>query len=164
MKVEKLFSGANSGNVVNFPKEDLLNAVNPNGFQLYFLYDAWRMALINSDTKKRIAMKLLATTSDKAGIDVPKNIQIAAQALNDAAKVLNVDPADVKALATTKKNAPIVAAWIGETFDSEDNYVYAGEKENADGKMITWISLSPNAPGENTGIATVEMTSALVGA
>jgi len=157
---KEFLSGVRATNIVNFTKEDIINDVKPNGVQLYFLYDAWRMALVNGTTNERFAMKLLPTTATKAGIDVPKAVQDAAEALNNAAKVLAVTPDNKQAKAAITKNSPVVQAWVTETFDSEDTYVYAGKTE--EGKKF--VVLSPNAPGEATGIQTIAFTSELVAA
>ena len=149
-EIKDFLSGNNSGKIVNFDKNTILETINPDGFQLYFLYDKWRMAVLNADTKMRLAMNI-----DK--LDVPKTVQTAAQALNDASTVLNLTPTDAKALAAVKKNTPVVAAWCAETFDNADHYIYAGITE--EGRKF--CVLSPNAPGANSGIATVAFATQL---
>lgn len=151
--IKDFLSGSSNGKIVNFDKDTVLETIQPTGFQLYFLHDAWRMAVVNADTKMRLAFNI-------SKIDVPKAIQLAATALNDASKVLDVTPNDSKAKAVVIKQSPVVAAWVAECFDDENHYIYAGETE-AGRKFCV---LSPNAPGSNTGIATVAFSSSLVGA
>lgn len=133
-------------------KDSILDAVAPNGAQLYYKYGSWRIAVLNKATKKRFAMKLTK------GLDVEKKYQDAADALVKASAVLAVSPNDKNATKSMEKNAPLVKEFIIQTFDSDDTYIYAGLNE--DGKKF--VVISPNAPGDGVEIPTVEFESSLV--
>lgn len=149
-KIEDFLSGSRSGKIVNFDKQSIIDRVQPDSCQLYYLYDQWRIALLNSKTNDRFPMNINK-------LDVPKNVQTSATKLNAAAKTLELLPTDNSALKVVSTETPKVAAWVSEVFDNEDHYVYCGE--SVEGRKFS--VLSPNAPGTNTGIATVAYTSEL---
>ena len=132
-----------AGNVSFYKKNDLLEELNPTSVSLFHSQKAnmWYMRLKN-DSGSTIQIGIMEEVKpDKA-------TQQVADTANAAAGILAVDPSNKKAKADMAKAEPVITAWIGETFDSEENFLYGGETENG-----YWLRISPNAPGTNTPVA-----------